>query len=144
MADEPDNKKIKYNQTKLNLHFLTPKSPRSAPSNPEPPSSSSGTGSNETTSASTEASPSSGCVEACCRDIETGKAPQLVIDKKETARTFGQRDQYSNAEWYKGSEWLILCISKKLAFCEVCRFVAVKQLVSFSKCGDDGFVKTGD
>ncbi len=137
----------------MNLNILTLKSQRSTtpsdqPSDqvavqPEPPNSSSGIGERATNAGSVTSPSSSSCVEACCQDIETGKAQQLVIDKKETARTFGQRERYFNAEWYKGREWLILCTSKKRAFCEICRFAAVKQLVTFSKCGDDGFVKTG-
>ncbi|KAK5612878.1 hypothetical protein CRENBAI_005112 [Crenichthys baileyi] len=138
MAEEPEKKKIKYNQTKLNFHILTTKPQKSTTSSnpgpsdqgavqPEPPSSSSGTGGSETaTNAGTVAIHSSGCVEAYCWDIETGKAPKLVIGKKETVTTFGQRERYFNAEWYKGREWLILCISKKQAFCEICRFAAVK------------------
>ena len=39
-------------------------------------------------------------------------------------------------------EWLILCKPRKRAFCEICRFDAVKHL-TFSMCGDDGFVKSG-
>ena len=82
-------------------------------------------------------------MEACCRDIETGKSAQLIVDKKETARSFGQRERYFNAEWYKNREWLILCKTTKRAFCEICKFAADKRLVTFSKCGDDTFVNTG-
>ena len=54
----------------------------------------------------------SDCMEVCCRDIETGKAAQLILDKKETAGLFGQRERYFNAEWYKKERGL--CIAKPL------------------------------
>lgn len=71
------------------LHPSTPE-----PGQPEEPQSSSSVPTETVETASIEpkqASASSDCVEDCCRDIETCKVAQLIIDKKQSARSFGQR-----------------------------------------------------
>lgn len=143
---EPPTKKKKQIQTKLNFStFSSQSEPKSSGQLAEEPKSSSSSAPTDRTIAVCN-EPSLAdfhCAEDCCRDIEAGKAAQLIIDKKETARLFGQRERYFNAEWYKSRVWLVLCKTTKRAFCEICRFAAVKQLVTFSKCGEDSFVKSG-
>ena len=121
MSKEPVHNQIKYSQIKLNFNnfnvtSLTSTTPETGPSTlepaqpDEPQSSSSATA--ETVKTAGMVVPKqagSDCMEVCCRDIEKGKAAQLIVDKKETARSFGQRERYFNAEWYKIREWLILC-----------------------------------
>lgn len=121
MSKEPVNKKTKHFQTKLNLSTknatsisTTLSEPGSSTQPAEEPQSSSSVPAETTTGVSNEPSQAgSDCVEDCSRDMETGKAAQLIIDKKETARSFGQRERYFNADWYKNRAWLVLCKTTK-------------------------------
>ncbi|XP_064417257.1 zinc finger MYM-type protein 1-like [Latimeria chalumnae] len=87
------------------------------------------------------------CNEVCCGIADSGKRIQLIVPKKDTVRVYGKgekaRERYFNFEWYKNREWLVLCKTQMRAYCAVCRFAVTKQMVTFSKCGDEGFVKVG-
>ena len=107
MSKEPMHKK---GNTVTSLTSITPLVP--GPSTPEPahqqPEDFQSSDSVSADTAETtiiepkQVSAGSDCMESCWRDIETGTATQLIIDKKETARSLYQR--YFNAEWYKNSD----------------------------------------
>ena len=106
MSEEPAHKKIKYSQRKLNFSnvnvtSLTSTTPEPGPSTiepaqpDEPQSSSSATAETVKTAGIVEPKQTGyDCVEVCCRDIEKGKAAQLIVNKKETAGSSGQRERY--------------------------------------------------
>jgi hypothetical protein len=72
--------------------------------------------------------------------LDATKVKQIVKDNKGN-----DTDKWRSFQpvWYKGYPWLTLCVSKKKAFCFICRNATKRKLVNFSKNAEDAFTTVG-
>ena len=85
------------------------------------------------------------CALECC-DLSKPDPSRLTVAKKETVKEYGKRKRYFQDEWLDTFSWLVLCKTRKRAFCQICRYAIHSGLVRAkfsSKYGHGCFFKSG-
>ena len=83
------------------------------------------------------------CPSDCCKVSLTPFQPINSSVLKSFQHQQGKRFRNFLPRWYSTYPWLNLCITRHKAFCIYCQYCTKKNLLCFSKKGEDAFVSTG-